>query len=384
MKISHFNKSIERTVTIEVLAGWTILTIAIYFISTRWQKNDLLTYTLFWLMGALALGLVLSWYFRADARERDAEGGQLSNLIYRAILETSPDSVAATDLAGNYIFANKQTAVLHGFDSTDEFIGKSAFSLFTLDNVARAMHSMNITLVDGVARNLEFNLLRKDGSAFPAELSAALVKNEFGLPVAFIAITRDITERKRVADQLQDVNEQLRLQLLEIKKLQAILKEQAIQDPLTGLYNRRFMEEALKQEFARAKREDQPFTVVMLDMDNLKVLNDQHGHAAGDQAIRRLGSLLKSTTRGEDTVCRYGGDEFLIILHNTNAESASLRLLEWEAKAASENTGHSFDVHFSAGFATYPIHGQTIEAVLHAADAALYASKARRKAAASR
>ncbi len=380
MRTPNINKILERTVSIQMIGSWTILIIVSYFISGIWLNNNLLTHLILWLMGVLGLGLVVSRYYKEDNKRKDSEGGQISSLIYRAILETSPDSVAATDLVGNYIFANKQTAILHGYDTADEFIGKSAFSLFALGDVSKAVKSMNITLADGVARNIEFDLLRKDGTTFPAELSAALVKNEFGVPVAFIAITRDITERKHVADQLHDMNEQLRLQLVEIEKLQSILKEQAIQDPLTGLYNRRYMEEALKQELARAHRENQSFSIIMLDMDNLKALNDQHGHTVGDQALKKLGTLLKNQIRGEDVVCRYGGDEFLVILHNTNEADALNRLREWEASGRSQNLGDRLDVYFSAGIATYPVHGKTIEEITHVADTALYESKAKRKA----
>jgi diguanylate cyclase (GGDEF)-like protein/PAS domain S-box-containing protein len=379
MRTPNFNKLLERTVSIQIIGGWTLLIIVSYFISGVWIKNNLLSHLILWLMGVLWLALVLSRYYKADSKGKDAEGGQISSLIYHAIADTSPDSVAATDLLGNYIFANKQTAVLHGYNTTEEFIGKSALSLVALGDVTKAMKSMNITLADGVARNIEFDLLRKDGSTFPAELSAALVKNEFGIPVAFIAITRDITERKHVADQLHDMNEQLRLQLAEIEKLQSILQEQAIQDPLTGLYNRRYMEEALKQEFARAHRENQSFSIIMLDLDNLKMLNDRHGHAVGDQALKKLGMLLKSMTRREDVVCRYGGDEFLVILHNTNEVNALNRLREWETSGASKNLGDELDIHFSAGSATYPVHGKTIEEITHVADTALYESKAKRK-----
>ena len=379
MNTQKINKIFGRTVFIQLIAVWTILIVVSYFIGDVWFDNKFLTHLILWFLGALGLGRIISWYYATDIKGKNTEGGQISNLIYRAILETSPDSVAATDLLGNYIFANKQTAVLHGYDSTEELIGKSAFSHFPTDNVTKAVKIMNLTFTDGVVRNIEFDLLRQDGSTVPAELSAALVKNEFGVPVAFIAITRDITQRKRVADQLHDMNEQLRIQLTEIQKLQSILQEQAIQDPLTGLYNRRFMEEALKQEFARAKRENQSFTVVMLDMDNLKLLNDQHGHAAGDLAIKKLGTILSKSTRGEDIVCRYGGDEFLVILHNTNEQTAHNRVRDWEMKAEAENIGDNLDIHFSAGFATYPAHGHTIEEIIKVADVALYEERAGRK-----
>ncbi len=208
-----------------------------------------------------------------------------------------------------------------------------------------------------------------------------MIKNEFGIPVAFIAVTRDITERKRVADQLHDVNEQLRLQLVEIEKLQAILHEQAIQDPLTGLYNRRFMEESLKQEFARASREAKPFSVVMLDMDNLKTLNDKYGHAVGDVALKSLSKLLKDQTRAEDIICRFGGDEFLVILHNTNEQMATGRLLEWSERAKDIDIVHEgihLQVSFSAGIATYPKY-ENIEELVRAADKELYDIKIKKK-----
>ncbi|MBK8617800.1 MAG: PAS domain S-box protein [Anaerolineales bacterium] len=259
MKTPSFNKIVWRAVSIQIILGWTLLIIGSYYIGNIWLKNEILTHVILWLMGVVIFEFILLRGYTESNKEKDGQGGEISNLIYHAVMETSPDSVAVTDLLGNYIFANKQTAVLHGYENTEDFIGKSAFSFFSLSEIPKATNYMGMTRTDGIIKNIEFNLQRKDGSTFPAELSAALIKNEVGIPVAFIAVTRDITERKHVADQLHDMNEQLRLQLVEIEKLQAILHEQAIQDPLTGLYNRRFMEEALKQEFARAKRGDHPF-----------------------------------------------------------------------------------------------------------------------------
>jgi len=382
MQTSDFNKIFKRTVSVQVISVWTVLVVASYFVGEVWLNNNLLTYLILWLVGALGLGRIISLYYRTDTRGKDSDDRQISGLIYRAILETSPDSVAATDLLGNYIFANKQTAVLHGYDTTDEFIGKSALSLFPMDNVAKAVETMNLTFTDGVVRNIEFKLLRKDGSTIPAELSAAVVKNEFGAPVAFIAITRDITERKRVADELHDMNVQLRAQLNEIEKLQGILREQAIQDPLTGLYNRRYMEEALKRESARATREGYPLSIVMLDMDNLKYLNDTHGHVVGDDAIKMIGKSIKNNIRTEDIACRYGGDEFLVILHNTTAETAKHRVEEWLNHIKERTFIHNkqeFKTTFSAGIATFPYQGNDIEGVIRSADNALYNAKTKGK-----
>jgi len=382
MQTSNFNKIFRRTVSIQFITVWTVLVAASYLFAEVWLNTNLLGYLILWLAGALGLDRIVYWYYKTDTQERGTDTRQLSGLIYRAILETSPDSVAATDLVGNYIFANKQTAVLHGYDSADEFIGKSAFSLFRMDNVGKAFTTMNLTLADGVARNIEFDLLRKDGSTIPAELSAAVVRNEIGAPVAFIAITRDITERKRMDDELHEMNAQLRVQLNEIEKLQSILREQAIQDPLTGLYNRRYMEEALKREAARATREGYPLSIVMLDMDNLKYLNDTYGHALGDQAIKMTGNSIKSNIRAEDIACRYGGDEFLMILNNTTAETAKHRVDNW-LNLIKEQTfvhdGQKFKTAFSAGIAVFPHQRKEIESVIHSADQALYDAKTKGK-----
>jgi len=381
MKIQNFNKIIWRAESIQIILGWTLLIVGNYYIGNVWLKNEVLTHGIPWLAGVVILEIILLREYTANNQRKDVETSNIGNLIYHAVMETSPDSVAVTNLLGNYIFANKQTAVLHGYDTTEEFIGKSAFGFFPLSEVPKATRIMGITRANGVSKNIEFNLKRKDGSTFPAELSAALIKNEIGLPVAFIAVTRDITERKRVADQLHDVNEQLRLQLVEIEKLQAILHEQVIQDPLTGLYNRRFMEDALKREFALAKRENHPFSVVMLDMDNLKLLNDQHGHAMGDIALKSLSKFLKDQIRTEDIVCRFGGDEFLVILHNANEQTASVRLQEWNEEAKDINIvheGNHLQVSFSVGIATYPTC-KNIEELIRTADKDLYDNKAKKK-----
>ena len=379
--MKNFNKIVWRAVSVQIILGWTLLIVGSYYLGDIWLDNEILTHVILWLAGVAIFEFILVRGYTAKNDGKDVEEGQISNLIYHAVMDTSPDSVAVADLLGNYIFANKQTAVLHGYESPEEFIGKSAFSFFPLSEVTKAAKYMGQTRKDGIIRNIEFNLQRKDGSTFPAELSAALIKNEFGIPVAFIAVTRDITERKHVADQLYSVNEQLHMQLVEIEKLQAILHEQAIQDPLTGLYNRRFMEESLKQEFARANRENQPFSVVMLDMDNLKLLNDKYGHVVGDIALKSLSKLLKDHTRIEDIVCRFGGDEFLVILHNASEKMASVRLQEWEEQAKKINIiheGNPIQISFSAGIAVFPTY-KNIEELIEAADKALYNIKAKNK-----
>lgn len=162
-------------------------------------------------------------------------------------------------------------------------------------------------------------------------------------------------------------------------KLREALREQSIRDPLTGLYNRRYMEEVLKQHLRRVTRHLHPLGVIMIDIDHFKSFNDTHGHAAGDALLRELGRFLQSHIRGEDVACRYGGEEFILIMPHASLETARQRAedLRDQAKGVHvHDAGQSLGgVTLSLGVAVYPQHGRTMENVLRAADAALYRAK---------
>jgi len=161
--------------------------------------------------------------------------------------------------------------------------------------------------------------------------------------------------------------------------LRAALREQSIRDTVTGLYNRRYMEEALKQHLSRVTRHLHPLGILMIDIDHFKRFNDVHGHAAGDRILRELGKFLQSHIRGEDIACRYGGEEFILIMPDVFLEAAKNRAeqLRREAKELRvEDAGQLYaGITLSIGVALYPLHGRTIENVLRAADSALYRAK---------
>ena len=161
--------------------------------------------------------------------------------------------------------------------------------------------------------------------------------------------------------------------------LRAALREQSIRDPITGLYNRRYMEEALKQHLSRVTRHLHPLGIVMIDIDHFKNFNDLHGHAAGDQILRELGKFLQSHVRGEDTACRYGGEEFILIMPDVFLEAVKNRAEQLRQAAKElrvEDAGQLYaGITLSMGVALYPVHGRTIENVLRAADSALYRAK---------
>jgi len=171
--------------------------------------------------------------------------------------------------------------------------------------------------------------------------------------------------------------EQYSLSLVNLR-LRETLRLESIRDPLTGLYNRRHMEASLGREVLRAKRHGAPVAIIMLDIDHFKHLNDTYGHEAGDVVLRELATLVRQNIRGEDIACRYGGEEFLLILPDAPLEIATqraeaLRLRGGELQVVYQ--GKFLTITISLGVAAFPIHGPDIKDTVKAADVALYHAK---------
>jgi diguanylate cyclase (GGDEF)-like protein len=162
-------------------------------------------------------------------------------------------------------------------------------------------------------------------------------------------------------------------------RLREKLSQQSIRDPLTNLFNRRYLEESIERELHRAARSKYPVGVIMLDLDHFKLFNDTFGHEAGDTVLREIGSFLSQHIRGGDIACRYGGEEFTLVL-----PEASLDIARQRAEQVCEDVRHlqvqNHDqslgtITFSCGVAIFPDHGSSFQSVLQAADAALYRAK---------
>ncbi|MDB9314009.1 diguanylate cyclase [Spirulina sp. CS-785/01] len=186
----------------------------------------------------------------------------------------------------------------------------------------------------------------------------------------------ELTEAKRRF--ARTVTEHLALALANLE-LRENLRSQSVRDPLTGLYNRRYMEESLEQEIRRAKRGDHTVGVILLDVDRFKQFNDTFGHNAGDRVLRVLSHFLKRNIRGSDVACRYGGEELLLILpeatvadSHQRAEQIRQRVERLQFKHHGQRLG---SVTISLGIAIFPDHGTTGEAVVQSADKALYLAK---------
>jgi diguanylate cyclase (GGDEF)-like protein len=174
------------------------------------------------------------------------------------------------------------------------------------------------------------------------------------------------------------VGEHLGLALTNMR-LRESLRDQSIRDALTGLFNRRYLEETLEREISRSARNGKPIGLMMLDIDHFKQFNDSFGHSGGDALMRELGVLLHTHTRAGDAACRYGGDEFVILLPESSLEVTSLRADEIRQAAHRFSIMHEGSilsaVTLTIGVALYPTHGVDMDGLVHAADEAMYMAK---------
>ncbi|MEN3110755.1 diguanylate cyclase [Uliginosibacterium paludis] len=174
------------------------------------------------------------------------------------------------------------------------------------------------------------------------------------------------------------VAESLKLALSNVR-LREALHDQATRDPLTGLLNRRYLDEALPREIARSLREQRTLSLVMLDLDHFKRVNDNFGHEAGDAVLSKSAAILRSNLRSSDLACRFGGEEFVVLMPGATLAEAHERmeriLHEVCATVFHLDSVHLPGISFSAGVAEAPRHGNNAESLLRAADRALYAAK---------
>lgn len=180
------------------------------------------------------------------------------------------------------------------------------------------------------------------------------------------------------SSKISSVSEVISLALANLK-LGISLKELAIRDPLTGLYNRRFSDEHLNRTIYNSKRHSRSFAVSLMDLDNFKVINDTHGHDVGDVVLQEVANLLKGFRVGSDSASRYGGEEFLLVVEDIDRENIEKRLEQLRNKIERltlfDNNGAAFSITASFGVSIFPDDGQTAEQLVQRADDRLYSSK---------
>lgn len=311
-----------------------------------------------------------------DLREaRQAEQAlRESEEKFRQIATAAQDAVLMMDNDGRIAYWNAAAERIFGH-TREEALGKELHAFLGAaryyEAYGKASQRFRFT-GEGAAigKTLELAAVRKDGTEFPIELSVSAVR--LGDKWSAVGILRDITERKRM-------DEQLKVSLAEKETLVQKLNEFATRDGLTGLYNHRAFYKLLEDELARAQRFNRPVSLLLLDIDHFKHVNDTHGHLAGDAVLKGLSELLTRQARAIDRVCRYGGEEITVILPETDLDVAvniaeRLRAAV-EAQPFDVNAGAPLHITVSIGGASFPAHADSAQALVGAADAALYAAK---------
>jgi len=274
-----------------------------------------------------------------------------SQSLYRALVDNPAYGICRCDAEGRFLDVNEALVTMLGYASREELLAANHASEIVLDFgpaadlVGRSDDKMRI-------EPIEMDWKRKNGTILKARLSGRGVYNDRGNFAGYEIIAVDITEQRALEDHL---------------------RRQASSDSLTGLANHRRLFEVLQAEICRSKRTEREFSLLLLDLDRLKEINDRFGHATGDRALCRMAQILTDCRRSIDTAARQGGDEFALVLPETGAAAATLvarRICDLLARDCEEPT-----LSVSVGVASYPKDADTVGTLLYAADRALYDTK---------
>ena len=285
------------------------------------------------------------------------------------LIESMSDGVLVVDARGRIVDVNP---VMKNFLTEDPaaLIGREISKVLE-------RWSYNVDqLLSGYETRTELKLAGKPSRYL--DLRITPLYNDHQILNGRLIVFRDVTDRKEVEKDLRRAMDRLQTQLIEIGILQSQLREQAIRDALTNVFNRRYLEETLERELARAEREKYPLCVIMMDLDYFKDINDTYGHEAGDIVLKTLAETVMRQSRHGDFVCRYGGEEFVLVMPNIGVETARYRAEELHQIINSLNIIYgvfNLTTTISMGVATYPGHGKTKEELLRASDRALYIAK---------
>jgi diguanylate cyclase (GGDEF)-like protein/PAS domain S-box-containing protein len=296
---------------------------------------------------------------------------------FKAIVDFSDDAIISKDLMGIITSWNDGAEKIFGY-SADETIGKPMQILIPPERAYEEADILSHIIRGERVKHFETVRRHKDGHLIHISASISPLFDQAGKAVGASKIARDITERKNFEAIQRKSTQMLESQLEKISELQARLQEQVIRDPLTGIFNRRYLDETMPRELSRAKREGYSLSLVMLDLDHFKRVNDTYGHAAGDEVLKTIAKILGEKGRDTDISCRYGGEEFVVALPRMSPAQAIPRVEEWRAALSETRIRHGeleIAITLSAGVAGYPDHGADLDTLMSRADEALYRSK---------
>ena len=289
-----------------------------------------------------------------DQRDRAEKELRHSEARYRALAGNLSYGICRCSFDGRFLEVNEAMMRILGYESREELLAL-ALARDIIQDPGKRAQLLGQSGVDVLVHPIEIEWKRKDHATVKVRLSGREVLSEQGDLGAYEIIAEDVTRQRELEDHL---------------------RRQATSDPLTGLANYRRLVDVLDLEIKRSKRTSREFALLFFDLDGLKLINDRHGHMRGSQALCRVADVLCSCCRDIDTPARFGGDEFALVLPETNAEAANLVARRVCESVANDGKGPTLSV--SVGVAVYPQNGDSIESLLCQADSALYLMKQHR------
>ena len=272
------------------------------------------------------------------------------------VFDSSNEAMVITDRQNNIISVNRAFTRLTGYER-EEALGKNPRILNSGRQDAAFYRSMWESIIENGFWRGDIWDRRKDGSCYPKFLSITAIRDDGGEIVKFSAVFYDVSERKEMELQLENL---------------------AHYDSLTGLPNRMLLHDRLEQAIATAERQRQHFALLFIDLDGFKPVNDEHGHGVGDEVLKLVGERLNLVIRGMDTAARLGGDEFVVILtdiHNReNTERVAEKIIG-ELSEPYEVAGKTLSISASIGASLYPSDQKAALDLLRTADEAMYQAK---------
>ena len=293
-----------------------------------------------------------------DERNRAEKELGRSEARYRALAGNLNYGICHCDLDGKFLEVNEAMVSMLGYASKEELLAMNLRSDI-IRNLAKCGELFEQSGKGQLVEPIEMDWTRKDHATLKVHVSGQEVTGGQDDLNAYELIAEDVTKQR---------------------ELESRLRKLAASDPLTGLANYRHLVDVLDTEIKRSERTSREFAILLFDLDGLKGINDRYGHITGSQALCRVADVLSFCCRDIDTASRFGGDEFALVLPETNTAAANLVARRICESVAHDGKGPTLSV--SVGAAVYPHDGETIESLLSAADSAMYSMKHERASAA--
>lgn len=301
-----------------------------------------------------------------------------------AMVNASGDAFWETDVQRRFVHLSDNMCRTMGYPR-EELLGRSVLEFMTPEYKAEIvrMAAERATPENPLAHTAplrhEGEFFRKDGARVWIETVSVPVFDDGQQHLGYFGITRDVTERKQSEQALREANRRLEEQLSHIQLLHARLHEQSIRDDLTGVHNRRHFVQQAEQALREARAHEHALSLVLMDLDHFKSINDQHGHPTGDAALKAVGSMLAATVQAGQLAARLGGEEFAVLLPGADHADALAQAEQWRRTLAEMTIladGAVLRLTASFGVASFPDQADALVSLMKIADSRLYRAKA--------